>query len=289
MNIWAIVNQKGGVGKTTTTAMLAAELAARGNRVLCLDVDPHASLAHYLRIDPDAERMGLADLFSKECEQLSQIIHQTEWAGVSLATGGSRLATLDRHGRQGLGRVLGAALKQVSDQYDWVLIDCPPTLGVLTINALAACDLLLIPTQTEFLALKGLDSMLRTRDMVQKARGHELKCRIIPTLFDGRTRACKDALAEMQNKYPDFVCPQAIPTDTKVREASAAGIPLLIHAPDARATLAYHALVDGLLGVATTSQGDINREAESQAPIQHESVLQAAQAELAQATREAAL
>lgn len=247
MKVWAIVNQKGGVGKTTTTAMLAAELASRGQRVLCLDVDPHASLAHYLRIDPEAEVPGLADLFSGECAQLPALIHQTAWPGVDLATGGARLATLDRHGRQGLGRVLGMALKQVSEDYDWVLIDCPPTLGVLTINALAACDLLLIPTQTEFLALKGLDSMLRTRDMVQKARGNELACRIIPTLFDGRTRACRDALAEMQASYPELVCEQAIPTDTKVREAAAEGKPLLEHAPNARAAQAFHALVDDLL------------------------------------------
>lgn len=247
MRIWAIANQKGGVGKTTSTAMLAAELAARGERVLCLDIDPHASLSHYLRIDPDTASPSLADLFGGEIEHLQTLIHATDWQGVALATGGSRLATLDRHGRQGLGRVLGKALDQIRNDYDWVLIDCPPTLGVLTINALAACDLLLIPTQTEFLALKGLDGMLRTRDMVQKARGRDLPCQVVPTLFDGRTRACRDALADMQAAHPGLIAATAIPTDTKVREAAALGRPVIEHAPDCRAAQAFHELVGTLL------------------------------------------
>lgn len=257
MIIWAVANQKGGVGKTTTTSALAAELALRKQRVLCLDIDPHGSLSHYLRIDPDADRASLVDLFDGSQDSLNGLIQSTPWPNVWLATGGARLATLDRHGRQGLGRVLSRVLAEQEDNFDWVLLDCPPTLGVLTINALAACDLLLIPTQTEFLALKGLEGMLRTRDMVARARGNALPCRIIPTLFDGRTRACQRALYEMITAYPDLVWQDAIPTDTKVREAAATGETLLQHAAYSRAAVAYKHLVDDLLTPAGTEQHEV--------------------------------
>jgi chromosome partitioning protein len=142
-----------------------------------------------------------------------------------------------------MGLVISQALQRLQGQFDVVLMDCPPMLGVLMVNALAACERLLLPVQTEFLAIKGLERMLRTLQMIARSRGAPLPYTIIPTFFDRRTRASTDALRVLRDQHGDYLWPRVIPVDTQFREASRAGLPLNIANPDARGNEAYASLL----------------------------------------------
>lgn len=252
MRVWAVANQKGGVGKTTTAVSLAGLLAQGKNRVLLVDLDPHGSLTSYFRYDPEADASGGYTLFQRRArgEQPSphDLLQPSGIEGVDLLCATTAMATLDRQlsTQGGMGLVISDALKTVSSRYDRVLIDCPPMLGVLMVNALAACEHLLIPVQTEFLALKGLERMLRTVSMVARSRVGGLKHTIVPTLFDRRTRASLDTLKQLRRDYGDHVWRGVIPIDTQFREASKAAVPLTTMRPGARGSRAYGLLLEWL-------------------------------------------
>jgi len=198
MTVWAVANQKGGVGKTTTTVSLAGLLAAWGFRTLMIDVDPHGSLTSYFRLDPDDLDDSSYRLFEAAAEQQAldprSLVRDTGTEGLALIPASIALATLDRQsGRlEGLGLVLQRAVRDLQNDFDYILIDCPPVLGVLLINALAACDRLIAPVQTEFLALKGLERLQHTLRMVTRARPTPLEVVLVPTFYDQRTRASRD-------------------------------------------------------------------------------------------------
>lgn len=254
MKIWSVANQKGGVGKTTTAVTLGGLLAASGSKTLLVDLDPHGSLTAYFGYDPDTMEHSVYSLFRPEplpkTEMLS-VIKDTSYEGLSLLPASTALATLDRQlgAQEGMGLVIGRTLAQLSDHYDYAFIDCPPVLGVLMVNALAACEELLIPVQTEFLALKGLERMLRTLSMVTRARRHPLKYTIIPTMFDKRTRASHESLKFLRETYPEQIWRSVIPVDTQFREASRRGAPLSMINPHARGVIAYTELLANLQGV----------------------------------------
>lgn len=249
MNIWAVANQKGGVGKTTTSVSLAGLLAQRGERVLLIDLDPHGSLTAYFGMEPEAPGASVYSLFQAAAEgrvlNPLRVIHPTAFEAISLMPAATALATLDRQlgGQDGMGLVLKRALATLDDQFDTVLIDCPPILGVTLVNALAAADFLLMPVQTEFLALKGLERMLKTLTMVQRSRKTRLEYLIVPTMYDQRTRASRDALQQLRDQYFDRVWAEFIPIDTLFREASRLGRPISWVAPDSRGCQAYTALL----------------------------------------------
>ena len=172
MRIWSIANQKGGVGKTTSVVSLGGLLAERGARVLLIDLDPHGSLTSYFRYDPDSLETSLYDLFfnqrCKDLDYIRTVVKPTSRKGVDLLPATTSLATLERQvsGQDGMGLVLAKTLAQLWDDYDYALLDTPPILGVLLVNALAACQRLVIPTQTEHLALKGLERMVHTLSLI---------------------------------------------------------------------------------------------------------------------------
>jgi len=260
MKIWTVANQKGGVGKTTSTVTLGGLLAGWGFRTLLVDMDPHGSLTSYFRYDPDALDDSAYTLFEavverKDIDPMS-VVYDTGIEGLGLMPATVALATLDRQsGRlEGLGLVLKKALKKIEDQYDYVLIDCPPVLGVLLINALAACDRLIIPVQTEFLALKGLERMLHTLKMITRAKTRALDYIVVPTFYDQRTRASKESLSILQRKYTDNLWQDTIPIDTQFREASRAGLPPSIYDERGRGVVAYSQLLDVLLRDQNLSQ-----------------------------------
>lgn len=256
MQIWTVANQKGGVGKTTTTVSLGGLAAEAGKRVLLVDLDPHGSLTCYFRHNPDYQETGCYALFQarKQLQRafVSRQITATPYANLHLLPAATSLATLERQSisNDGMGLVISRSLALIWEDYDLVLLDCPPQLGVLMINALAACQHLLVPVQTEFLALKGLERMLHTLKMMSRSRGKELPFSIIPTLFDRRTQASVGSLRLLRQTYSDLVWPGKIPIDTKFRDASKAGVPPHLYCPSARGVDAYRSLLNRL-GVAT--------------------------------------
>lgn len=249
MRVWAVANQKGGVGKTTTAITLAGVLAMRGLRTLVVDLDAHGSLTSYLGMDPDHVENSAYRLFQENPVSPIQIIAETRFRRVHLLPASTAMATLDRQlgAQTGKGLVISSALQRVQDMYDVVIMDCPPTLGILMVNALAACDHLIIPVQTEFLAIKGLERMLHTLAMIQRSIKREVPHTIVPTLFDKRTRASLDSLEALRAKYLTHLWSSVIPVDTQFRDASRLGIPLPMRSMTERGVLAYAALADFLM------------------------------------------
>jgi chromosome partitioning protein len=252
VRVWTIANQKGGVGKTTTVVSIAGILIDRGFRVLLIDTDPHASLTSYFQYDSDQLPVSLYDLFQEPATtkaELDQLILPTEINNLSLIPASMSLATLDRvlGNAAGMGLFLKKQLKLVKDDYDFVLIDCPPVLGIMMINALAACERILIPVQTEFLASKGLQRMVQTLDIMQKSRGESFNYCIIPTMFDRRTNASLMTLEKLKETYKGRVWSGVIPIDTKFRDASIEHLPISIYASGCRGAFAYETLLNYLL------------------------------------------
>src|SRR5690554_784459 len=253
MVIWTVANQKGGVGKTTSTIALGGLLAERNNRVLLIDLDPHASLTYYFNIDSEELEHSAYDLLLEgpevSYEKITQAIQRTSFNNIDVLPATMALATLDRKlgGRSGMGLVLRRALRKLRMDYDYVLIDVPPVLGVLMVNALAACSHVIVPVQTETLALKGLDRMLQTLDLVKNSLRQNHGVTVVPTMYDKRTRASLDAYQKLVKKHGSKVWAGMIPVDTKFRDASAAHTPPSLHAPNTRGVLAYTQLLQHLL------------------------------------------
>ena len=252
MKIWAVANQKGGVGKTTTAVSLAGHLVSQGSRVLIVDMDPQGSMTSYFGFDPDDMPKSIYSLFQLNefnYQNVSAALVDTKIEQLKLLPASTALATLDRQlgTKEGKGLVLKKSLIALEDHFDYVLIDCLPMLGILMVNALAACDSLLLPVQTEFLALKGLERMMNTLDMITKSRKSPLRSVIVPTMFDRRTKASTQSLHALREQYAEKVWPSVIPVDTQFREASRQGLPISIMNKATRGSKAYEALLVYLL------------------------------------------
>ncbi|MBN7769590.1 ParA family protein [Marinobacter daepoensis] len=253
MRIWAVANQKGGVGKTTSVVALGGLLAQRGKRVLVVDLDPHGSLTSWFGYDPDTIAHSVFDLFQHQGKVPdglpAQLITETACPGLSLLPASTALVTLERRmvGVEGMGLIVSRALAQLWDDFDYVILDNTPSLGVLMVNALAAAQFLVIPVQTEFLAIKGLERMLHTLQMIMRSQKNELPYLIVPTLYDRRTQASVKSLNLLRKTYQDDLWRFAVPVDTKFRDASQAGvIPSQLDA-QTHGVRAYEHLLDELL------------------------------------------
>jgi chromosome partitioning protein len=254
MKVWTVSNQKGGVGKTTTVVTLGGLLSSWGFSTLLIDLDPHGALTSYFKMNPDQIKASVYNLFhdaslKKKNSGPEPYIVKTDFDGLFLLPAATAIATLDRQvaSMGGMGLVINHALNKVADRYDYVIIDSPPMLGVLMINALAACEQLVMPVLAEFLAIKGLERMMHTLNMVFKSRSNTPNYTIVPTMFDKRTRAAQEGLLALKEQYPAYLWNSMIPIDTKIRDASKQGIPLSLFMPEAKAVEAYSALLDQLL------------------------------------------
>jgi chromosome partitioning protein len=249
--VWTVANQKGGVGKTTTTITLGGLLAEQGYRVLLVDTDPHASLSYYFGIESEDLDLSVYDLFVQVSskEQILQSLCPTKYKNIDILPAVMGLATLDRSlgAKGGMGLVLKKAIQKLDGEYDYIIMDCPPVLGVLMVNALAASDRIVVPVQTEFLALKGLERMIKTMEIMQGEQTNLFKFTIVPTMFDKRTKASLMAYRRLQELYPDKVWSGVIPVDTNFRNASQIQRVPSDYAPSSRGVSAYRSLLAHLL------------------------------------------
>ena len=271
MRVWSVANQKGGVGKTTTSVTLGGLLAERGYRVLLVDLDPHGSMTSYFHYDQDNLTKSSYNLFLMSGEldvnEVRGLVHDTEEENLKVMPATTALATIERqlHGQEGLGLKVSRGLAKLWDDYDFALIDTPPVLGVLMINALAACERLLIPVQTEHLAIKGLERMLRTVAMINRSRRQELPYTVIPTMYDRRTHASVTSLRILRNDFGDCVWPSMVPVDTRFRDASKSGLTPCRFDPEARGVQSYAALLKTILVEKKTEEQQVSARLREQA------------------------
>ncbi|GAB4522002.1 MAG: AAA family ATPase [Anaerolineales bacterium] len=248
--IYTVVNQKGGVGKTTTTINLGAYLAYHGQRVLLVDLDPQANATSCLGVEKENVRGGTYEALIRQNGVGHFILHNPRLK-ISLlpsspALAGAEVELVNELAREGR---LKKALEPVQGRYDYILIDCPPSLGLLTLNGLvAARDGLIIPVQCEYLALEGLGQLLQTIQRVRNAIFPELRVRgVLLTMFDGRTNLANDVVEEVRRYFPDQVFKSVVPRSVRLAEAPSYGIPISAYAPESSGAAAYQALAREIL------------------------------------------
>lgn len=234
----AIANQKGGVGKTTTALTLGAALTRLDQRVLVMDLDPHANASVHLSFFPETLEATIYDLFQEEQADdkvWQRILKTSTEVGFDFAPGSIRLSELevDLKERRDKGLILNVALEGMRQRYDFILLDCPPHVGILLVNALVAADFVLIPIQTDFLALYGIRLLFDTIRMLNRVLPSPVRYLGLATMYDQRTAACRRILRIMRDKLGDRVLETVIHFDTKFRESSASG--KVIYDVDSRA------------------------------------------------------
>ena len=253
----AIFNQKGGVGKTTTSINLAACLAKKGKKILVLDIDPQGNTTSGLGIEKKALKKSSYDLMIEDDINAEDVILKTGVdnldiipANVSLSGAEVELAII-----RGREKRLKKALNQVKEKYDFIFIDCPPSLGLLTINSLTAVDSVLIPIQCEFYALEGVAQLMNTIEIVRKNLNEKLYVQgVILSMFDGRTNLSVQVVEEVKKYFREKVYKTVIPRNVRLAEAPSYGLPIIEYDPKSKGAEAYREFADEFLGVEEESE-----------------------------------
>lgn len=243
----AVANQKGGVAKTTTVHTLGAALAELDQRVLLVDLDPQASLTWSLGIDPDELERSLHDVMVGRAKARDILVEAgaVDLLPTSIDLAGAEVHLLSRTGRE---YQLRRALEPIRDDYDVVLVDCPPSLGILTINGLTAADAVLVPVQCETLSRRGVGQLLETIEDVRAYTNPDLAVLgVVATMFDGRTRLANEVLASIPETWALEVIGDPIPKSVKVAEAPGRSRSVLEHASSSSPAAAYRALAAAVL------------------------------------------
>lgn len=244
--IVAIVNQKGGVGKTTTCVNLTSSLKEKGNRVLLCDFDPQANSTSGMGVDKAASR-GVYDVLINGADVTASVAH-TRYGDVlpsSKALAGAGIEMIDRENREFL---LKQALDILSTNYDFILIDCPPSLELLTVNALCAANSLIVPVQGEYFALEGLSDLMHTVRMVRRSLNPGLELEgVLLTMFDGRTNLALQVAEEVKRYFPGKVYSTVIPRNVRLSEAPSHGKPINYYDRTSRGAEAYSSLANEFL------------------------------------------
>ena len=247
--IIAVVNQKGGVGKTTTAINLAAALAESGRFVLLVDMDPQGNATSGLGLPREQVQHGIYEALAKE-RRIHDVVHNTGHEGLRLVPStqhlaGANIELVDVERRE---HQLSDLLAEVSHAYDYILIDCPPSLGLLTINSLVAADEILIPVQAEYYALEGLGQLLQTIDLVRQHIKPEIGILgAVITMFDKRTRLSDDVLRELYKFFPNEIFRSVVPRTVRLAEAPSFGKSIFHYEPTGKGAKAYERLAREIL------------------------------------------
>lgn len=248
--VMAVINQKGGVGKSTTAVNLAASLGRCGKRVLVVDFDPQGNATSGFGIDKDALEYDIYDALMNS-QPVKDAIVESKAEGVDVAPATIELAGAEIELVSVMAResVLRYVLEPVRDEYDYVFIDCPPSLGLLTVNALVAANTLLIPIQCEFYALEGLTKLLESMRMVKARLNPTLNVfGVLMTMHDVRTTLSRQVIEEVREYFGAKVFESVIPRNVKLSEAPSHGLPVCQYAPTSKGALAYDALAQEVIG-----------------------------------------
>lgn len=246
--IIAVANQKGGVGKTTTSVNLSAAFAEMGKKVLLIDCDPQGNATSGLGIEKDGLELSIYDALINDTP-MEEIILQTQFgldmvpSVMDLAGAEVELVNLDDKQYR-----LKKAVELIKDKYDYILIDCPPSLGHVTLNALTAADSVLLPLQCEFYALEGLTQLMSTIQLVQEQLNENLEVEgLLLTMYDGRTRLSIQVEEEVRSHFADKVYETKIPRNVRLSEAPSYGQPIFAYDPQSKGALAYMSLAEEVL------------------------------------------
>jgi chromosome partitioning protein len=242
----AFANQKGGVAKTTTTLNLAAAFAEEGHRVLCIDMDPQGNLTMSQGIDPDTLEVSMFDVLVHDLS-IREVIRRREVdvACSSIDLAGAEIAMSMKIGRE---RSLDKALREITDDYDFICIDTPPSLGLLTINALTAADKVIVPVQCEYLSMRGLIQLQNTLSMIRENLNPDVDIAgILPTMVDSRTLHAKEAIEILEENFGDRVFGARIRKTIRFAEAPVKGMSVLKYDPTGTAADAYRQLAKEVL------------------------------------------
>lgn len=242
MKTICIFNQKGGVGKTTTNINLCAYLALEGYKVLTIDVDPQGNTTSGLGIDKEELKHSMYDVLTsyipiEEIVIKSNLIGNLYIAPSTMELAGAEIELINVENRE---TILKRKIAEVKGEYDFIFIDCPPSLGILTINALTAVDSVLIPIQCEYYALEGVGQLMNTYSLVSKGLNKKLKIEgVIMTMFDNRTRLCNEVASEVKKYFKDKVYDSSIPRNIRLAEAPSFGLPIVLYDNNCKGATAF--------------------------------------------------
>ena len=242
MKTICIFNQKGGVGKTTTNINLCAYLAMEGYRVLTIDIDPQGNTTSGLGLGKNSLDFSMydvlvSDITIKESIIKSDLVQNLSIAPSTMELAGAEVELINKENRE---KIMKDKLVEIEDEYDYVFIDCPPSLGVLTINALSCADSVLIPIQCEFYALEGVSQLMNTVQLVKKSLNKKLDIEgVIMTMFDFRTNLSNEVLKEVQKFFNEKVYKTTIPRNVRLAEAPSFGLPIMLYDEKCKGAEAY--------------------------------------------------
>jgi chromosome partitioning protein len=245
-----IFNQKGGVGKTTTNINLCAYLAMEGYKVLTIDIDPQGNTTSGLGLDKNNLESSIYDVLISDATMQDSIVRSDLVQNLfispsTMELAGAEVELINRNDRE---NIIKNKLKEIEDEYDYVFIDCPPSLGILTINALACADSVLIPIQCEFYALEGVSQLVNTIQLVKKSLNKDLYIEgVVMTMFDYRTNLSNEVLKEVQKYFKDKVYKTTISRNVRLAEAPSFGLPIMLYDEKCKGAEAYVKLTQEFL------------------------------------------
>jgi chromosome partitioning protein len=247
--IFAVANQKGGVGKTTTTVSLGAALAERGKRVLVVDLDPQGNATMGLGVDGRQFERSVYDVLLNDVPMVD-VVEPTGFPNLFVAPATLDLAGVEQELTSVISRELRLkkALASVDGDFDYIFVDCPPSLGLITINAFAAATDIMVPVQTEYYALEGLTQLQRIVDLVQKNLNPALRItKVVLTMYDARNTLSVDVAKEVKKHFTNELCKTVIPRTVRLAEAPSHGQPISVYDPSSKGAKAYKALAEEIL------------------------------------------